>query len=77
MGKKVPIFEIKGDNVALYIVKAIHRKNPLSIVTETNARFCNVFGTFRGENEGMKWFESRFDADVSGYNVLAPSAKFP
>lgn len=59
---------IKSDDGADHIVRAIHKSDPLSFLSNMFADFNRLIHARRGDNETFKGFEARFAALVSKFN---------
>jgi len=75
--KKIDPETIQSDTGAAEIVKVVHKRDPLAVVSEVYQDFTTVLGTKRGNSESFKNFESRFDSQVSKFNAHATTTKLP
>lgn len=65
--RKVPNEFLLSKHVASATVAAVHRKDPLSVVSTVYSDFSAVVSARRADNESFKAFESRFEAAVSRF----------
>lgn len=56
---------IQSEIGAIAITNAIHRADPLSVVTNTCSKFIAILKTVRGDDESPQNFKSRFDAALT------------
>lgn len=75
--KKIPDDTIQSSSGAEAIVKAVHKRDPLSAVSDVFQDFITLLSTKRGQNESFKNFESRFEAQVSKFNSHSHASKLP
>lgn len=77
LAKKVSEADLSTDDGALRVAEAIHKTDALSIVTDVYERFSSVLATKRSDNESLKNFETRFDAQVSKLHSITGDKKLP
>lgn len=75
--KGVPDSVIKSEDGAEAIVKAIYKRDALTVVSEVYQNFVAVFDTTRDWTETFKSFESLFDAQLPKFNASSPTTKLP
>ena len=75
--KKIPNAKIESDTGALEVASCIHKKDVLSIVTDTFHRFLELLRTKQGDSESYKNFETRFDAQVCRLNATCSGSELP
>ena len=51
------------------VIKAVYKRDDLSIMNGVYQNFINLLNTKRGSSESFKNSESRFDAQVSKFNA--------
>lgn len=56
-------------NGAEYVVKAIHKTDHFSVVSDLYREFNELLVIRRGQSENIKSFESRFEAQLSRFNA--------
>lgn len=77
LSKGIPDSEIQYDTGFAAIIKAVYKRDALSVVSEVYQNFIALLNTKRGHNESFKNFKSQFDAHVSRFNASSESAKWP
>eukprot|EP00171_Calliarthron_tuberculosum_P017605 IDg17605t1 len=75
--KKISAETIQSENGADSIVKAVYKRDPLSVVSEVYQDFTKLLATKRHSTESFKYFESRFEAQVSKFNAHSESNHLP
>lgn len=65
--KSVKTQDLNSENGADHVVSAIHKRDPLSFVTELYTDFNSLLSTRRNQNESVKNFETRFEAQLSRF----------
>lgn len=73
--KGIPDTEIQSDTGSVAIVKAVYKRDALSVVSEVYENFISLLNTKHGFTETFKTFESRFEAQVSKFNASSDAAK--
>lgn len=74
---KLPDTVIRSDTRADAIVKQIHKRDTLSVVSEVYSDFLCHLNTKRGTNESFKIFKSRFEAQSTNFNPHSDTSKLP
>lgn len=59
------------------ILGAIHKYDPLTVVSNLFGELIQLISTKRSSNETFRNFESRFNAQLSRFNALSQSTMFP
>lgn len=77
LAKKVSETEIESVNGELMVASEIHKMDALYKVTDVYERFPAVISTKRSENESLKIFETRFDAQMVKLNSMTGDMKIP
>eukprot|EP00171_Calliarthron_tuberculosum_P001315 IDg1315t1 len=72
--KGIPSSDIQSPTGTAAIVRAVYKRDPLTVVSEVYYDFLSLLNLKRGSNESFKGYESRFEAQVSKFN--AHSQKF-
>ena len=73
--KKLSDEEIQAPDGALAIAELIHKSDLPTFLTDTFGKFQLLLITRRRENESIRKFEVRFDAQVCRYNSASSSNK--
>jgi len=68
---------ICGADGATAIVKAIHSRDPLAVVSEVFKDFNELLAVIRGENETFKDYEGRFAAKAAKFNAHSTASELP
>ena len=68
---------IRSDEGAMAIARAMHKQDPLSVISDTYQKSSQLLQTTRGDQESFKNFESRFQAQVCRCNATSSSVKLP
>ena len=77
IGEKVSDTDLKSDDGAIKLASAIFKRDALSQVNRMAEEFGVLLTTSRGENEKLKSFESRFEAQVCRFNESSGSTILP
>ena len=75
--KKVPQEDVESEDGAMHVARAIHKRDLLSVVTDTFHRYLELMRTKQGDNETFKNFETRFDSQVSRFNASCKGSELP
>ena len=77
IGEKVKDEDLKGDDGAIKLASAVFKIDALSQVSRMSEEFANLLSTTRSENEKLKAFESRFEAQVCRFNESSGCSILP
>ena len=75
--RKIPKHVLQSENGAHAIVAAVHRRDPLSVVSSVYSDFTSVISARRADNESFKAFEIRFEAAVSRFRAHGDEISVP
>lgn len=77
VARKIPRDILMSENGANAVVAAVHRRDPLSVVSTVYSDFANLVSARRSDNESYKAFESRFEAAVSRFRSHGDQITIP
>lgn len=69
--------ELIGDKSVILLLNSIHKRDPFTVVNETNNQFNALCNLRRGATEAMKKFEMSLAAQVVEINSIEDLTKIP
>lgn len=69
--------EVQSDDGPYKIIKAVHKRDPLAVISEVYGDFTSLLMLKRGQTESFKNFATRFEAQFTKFNSHSDTTKLP